>query len=400
MIKGKYLSDEIESIVNELNKNQLNFIQADTGQGKTVAAIHTIPDALHIAPNKVLILIDTNAGKDNKISAEGCKVFGSTENKPTIMTYAEFGTYLKSGLIFVNTFDYIGCDEVHNLAKYARIDQSAIVARNPNYDSTTIAMILTRESLNYRVFDTLKRWSNSGSIWLFGFSATPRLLEDWNKAEGWLNKIRYEEQLIVYEVLEKYEYKDIHKILTENPNHKRLIHAPTIGQVESFVKEIKDSTGRNAIGLWSKNSKKLMDLEQTKTLETITQDEKFPLEVDDVVATEAYSTGYNIKDESVKEIIVHTGNKDIQIQFKGRKRDDLPILKVYNSKKNNRHKKLDIGPVPNEFLDKKLDKKDKQKLREQLGYCKGWTSLKKQLKLRYDVESDGHGGDTIREKAK
>lgn len=398
MKKGKFISQEVAQIINSSHKNHLNFIQADTGQGKTVAAIHTIPTALNISPSKTLILIDTNAGKDNKISAEGCKKFGTKGNKPTIMTYAEFGTYLKKGLIFSNTFDYIACDEVHNLAKYARIDQTSIFLNNPNYGPDTIALILSRESLNYRAFDTLKRWITSGSLWVFGFSATPRLLEEWNEAEGFLNKIRHSEQLIVYEVLEKYEYGNIHEVLADNPSHKRLIHAPTIDLVESFVQEIKDSTGRNAIGLWSRNqNKRPMNSDQIRTLERLMQDERFPLEVDDVVATEAYSTGYNLKDESVKEIIVHTGNKDLQVQFKGRKRDDLPILRIYNSRKRDRHKRPEKTKIqiPKEFLGRKLDKKTKKELLDRLNYPKGWTSFKKNLVQEYVVKNDGHGHDTI-----
>lgn len=394
MVQGKFLSEEIENIINNSQKNQLNFIQADTGQGKTYAAIHTIPKALGVKPKRVLILIDTNAGKDNKISSEGCKKFNTKGNCPTIMTYAEFGAALRPQRIYSNDFDYIACDEVHNLAKYARIDQVNIFARNPDYDPTTIAMILTRESLNYRAFDTLKRWCAGGNIWMFGFSATPRLLEEWNESEGFLNKIRHTEQLIVYEILEKYSYGDINPILTENPNHKRLIHAPTIEQVQKFTQEIKDNTGRNAVGLWSRHSSKPLQSDQVKTLEYLTQDECFPPDVDDIVATEAYATGYNLNDDKVKEIIIHTGNKDIQTQFKGRKRADLPIMKVYditkakNQKKRNKNKSKqteDDIEIPSEFLNVKLNKQKRDELLIKLNFPKGWNLFCKKISKNYEI---------------
>lgn len=201
MKEGKYLSDIVPIIQSQWQQNTMNFIQADTGQGKTVAAIHTIPAALGISPKKCLILIDTNAGKENKINTDGCKRWKEKANKPTIMTYAEFASLLRPQQIYSNDYSYIACDEVHNLAKYARIDQVNIFAHNPNYDPNTINLILTRESLNYRAFETLKRWCSSGNIWMFGFSATPRMIEEWNEAEGFLNKIQHSEQLVVYEVL-------------------------------------------------------------------------------------------------------------------------------------------------------------------------------------------------------
>lgn len=390
MKAGKYISDIVPLTQSAWQRDRMNFFQADTGQGKTVAAIHTIPEALGIPSSRCLILIDTNAGKENKINTEGCRSWNdpTDRRKPTIMTYAEFAVLLKEQRLYSSDFDYIACDEVHNLAKYARVDRATIVARNPDYDSATINIILTRESLNYRAFETLKRWCAAGRIWMFGFSATPRMLEEWTESEGFLNKIQHSEQMIVYEVLQKYTYNDIHSILADNPSHKRLIHAPSIAQVEQFTQEISDTTGRRVIGLWSRNSERPMSSEQIRTLEWITQDERFPPDVYDVVATEAYSTGYNLKDDTVQEIIVHTGNPDVQIQFKGRKRADVPILRLYDAKKarerqknaKRRDKLLSQQiTIPPNYLNTKLKKPQRDELLSELQFPKGWNLFTKAI---------------------
>ena len=105
--EGKYISEIVPQTQTQWKRNQMNFFQAETGQGKTVAAIHTIPNELGILSSRCLILIDTNAGKANKISSEGCKKWGEKGRKPTIMTYAEFATQLKQGNLYSSDFDYI-----------------------------------------------------------------------------------------------------------------------------------------------------------------------------------------------------------------------------------------------------------------------------------------------------
>ena len=102
-------------------------------------------------------------------------------------------------------------------------------------------------------------------------------------------------------------------------------------------------------------------------------------------------------------VIVHSGNKDIQIQFPGRKRGDWQIQYNYNSqlalndKRQERYTKArerisnQNWVVPDEYLNKKLGKQEKEDLLKVMNYPKKWTSLKKDLAQNYKIEQTGTG---------
>ena len=403
MITGKHLSEALVESQQTYQRGRLNLICAQTGQGKTTAAIHTIPKQLGIEPRRCLVLIDTLMGEEEKIALDECQNWGEQLNKPYILNYQKFGAMVKRKELNAQMFDYVVCDEIHNLIKYVRIDEANVWKRNPNSDSEVISLILAHESLSYIAIDTLFRWAELEGVWWFGLTATADNLQKWPRLKSYINQIQIQEQLIAYEVLEKYSYTNVHSLLQVNPEVKRLIFAPTIDLAEQFAREIREKTGRNVVTLWSRHSTKLLSGGQLDTLQYLQQQHKYPDEVDDIIATEAYATGWNLVDDDVQIVIVHSGNKDIQIQFPGRKRGDWQVQYNYDSQAAANEKRIERieserqAPsqidwvVPDEYLNRKLNKQDKEALINQIGYPKKWTSLKKDLEKNYKISQSGTG---------
>lgn len=414
MKEGLHLSEALINEQQQYQKGRLNLIVAQTGQGKTTAAINTIPKQLGIEPQRCLILIDTTMGEEEKIALDECQMWGEKLDKPYILNYQKFGAMVKRGELTAEMFDYICCDEIHNLIKYVRIDEANIWKRNPESAREVVCLILSRESLSYIAIDTLLHWTELRGIWWFGLTATADNLDKWARLKSYINEIQIQEQLVAYEVFQKYEYSDVHVLLRANPEVKRLIFVPKIEQGEQFAREIQENTGRKVVCLWSKRALKPMTNNQLGIVNHLQQNHKYPDDIDDIILTEAYATGWNLIDDNVQIVIVHSGNKDIQIQFPGRKRGDWQIQYNYNSQLAENDKRLarkqqtreliaeTKWEIPQSYLGRKLTKEDKEQLIKEIGYPKKWTSLKKDIQERYDIQQAGTGiyyGHIIQEKS-
>ena len=414
MKEGLHLSEALINERQQYQKGRLNLIVAQTGQGKTTAAINTIPKQLGVEPQRCLILIDTTMGEEEKIALDECQMWGEKLDKPYILNYQKFGAMVKRGELTAEMFDYICCDEIHNLIKYVRIDEANIWKRNPESAREVVCLILSRESFSYIAIDTLLHWAELKGIWWFGLTATADNLEKWVRLKSYINEIQIQEQLVAYEVFQKYEYSDIHVLLRANPEVKRLIFVPKIEQGEQFAREIQENTGRKVVCLWSKRALKPMTNNQLGIVNHLQQNHKYPDDIDDIILTEAYATGWNLIDDNVQIVIVHSGNKDIQIQFPGRKRGDWQIQYNYNSQLAENDKRLarkqqtresiaeTKWEIPQSYLRRKLTKEDKEQLIKEIGYPKKWTSLKKDIQDRYDIQQAGTGiyyGHIIQEKS-
>ena len=414
MKEGLHLSEALINEQQQYQKGRLNLIVAQTGQGKTTAAINTIPKQLGIEPQRCLILIDTTMGEEEKIALDECQMWGEKLDKPYILNYQKFGAMVKRGELTAEMFDYICCDEIHNLIKYVRIDEANIWKRNPESAREVVCLILSRESFSYIAIDTLLHWAELKGIWWFGLTATADNLEKWTRLKSYINEIQIQEQLVAYEVFQKYEYSDVHVLLRANPEVKRLIFVPKIEQGEQFAREIQENTNRKVVCLWSKRALKPMTNNQLEIVNHLQQNHKYPDDIDDIILTEAYATGWNLIDDNVQIVIVHSGNKDIQIQFPGRKRGDWQIQYNYNSQLAENDKRLarkqqtreliaeTKWEIPQSYLGRKLTKEDKEQLIKEIGYPKKWTSLKKDIQDRYDIQQAGTGiyyGHIIQEKS-
>lgn len=403
MKEGKHLSDALLTQQQQYRKGRLNLIVAQTGQGKTTAAVHTIPEQLGIEPQRCLVLIDTTMGEEEKIALDECQLWGEKLDKPYILNYQKFAAMVKRGELNAAMFDYIACDEIHNLIKYVRIDEANIWKRNPESDKEVISLLLAHESLSYIAIDTLLHWAELQGVWWFGLTATADNLEKWPRLKQYIHEIQIQEQLMAYEVFQKYSYTNVHTLLEANPEVKRLIFAPTIDLAEKFAQEITQQTGRKVVTLWSRRSQKQMTTTQLATIDHLQKQHNYPDDVDDIIATEAYATGWNLMDDNVQIVIVHSGNKDIQIQFPGRKRGDWQIQYNYDNQqaaieKREERRESALAQIsqqewviPEKYLGRKLDKQEKEELIKEIGYPRKWTSLKKDISKYYNIEQTGTG---------
>ena len=134
MENTKFLAQAIHD--EEICDAQLNIVKAPVGCGKTTWALRHLAKELE-SPLGMLYLIDTRNGMEQLISANsdiagrytdtwrdkvlhGWEFFSDDrqEDKIVIMTYAKFGVLASQHPEFGYSFEYVICDEMHNLPKF------------------------------------------------------------------------------------------------------------------------------------------------------------------------------------------------------------------------------------------------------------------------------------------
>lgn len=389
MKEGKFLSEILD--FNTLQRGKINIEASGTGAGKTTAYLEKMPEILGIKDKRrVLYLASLRILKDKEIKNR-CQEWGSQENKPYAMCYQTFANKLKDYEIWSDMFDLIVADEIHSLFKWSRKEMSEIFNKNPDYSPETIGIILSRESASYRAFEALKTWSQFPDIYIVGMTATPEKMiekeKQWNEL---FQIIQHSEQVVAYEIFEKYYYSNLNKVLLEEgvKDEKRAILLPNIKMIKEKVELINQQTDRKAIGLWALDSKPQMDKKQLQLRQYLIDNEKYPEDIDDILFTPAYIEGINICDEKVSTTVTHTSDKEQIKQFNGRIRRDIKKAYYYdnNSAKNEKEleRKKQIGLnqnwiIPEKYLNLPLDTKTRKELLQKINYPKGWTTFKKYL---------------------
>lgn len=406
----KFLGELVPQEADAYRKDKLNLVVASTGAGKTTMATKELPKILGVKEkSRVLFLIDTNMGRDN-LYTKNVSLFqrwGETQNKIVLMNYYKFGQLIFDREISGEMFDLVVADEFHNLYKYAKIDMAKIIGGLDDsliYDKATVSMVLSRTSRAYLAMETIKRWAQWGDNWIFAMTATPeRFLRDKEMTE-FIEEVKKAEGEIVYSILEKNSYADPNKLLTaSDAPEKRLIFANSVKQAKDFANTINTETKRKAIELHSThNDTYPMTVEQLAARDYLCANERFPPDINDIVATEAYATGWNLQEDEVGDIIVHSGNEEVIKQFRGRLRGNLNRLYTYDSsagKKEIEKKRREIKDkytVPAKWLGRWLDANERKQLIKKIKFPKAWTSLRKYLEENgYKIEKDTHGNCMI-----
>ena len=403
MKDGKFLSQALEYC--EIIRGRLNMVVAATGQGKTTMATQELPQKLNIKnKTRILSLIDTNMGRDMLARKDIIQTTfpPKEEDKIIVMTYAKFGTLLKTYDIWSSMFDLIVADEFHNLYKYTKIDMARMIKANPDFSPETLSMMLSRERANYKAMEAIKRWSKSNALYVVAMTATPEVfLEKDKELDELIQVIQSKEKLIAYEILARFTYTNAEEVLVESAQdgEKRLIFTHTIKQANEFKQLVEDNTKRKALALWSNSNYNAPPLtfEQLSARRYIIENESFPDDLDDLIFTEAFSTGWNLADDRVTTTIVHTSNNALIKQVCGRNRQDIKKLYLYdsegslNKKKENKKKEKELEKdwsIPSSFLNRELNTQERNKLIEEIGYPKKWTSFKKWIESsgKYNLE--------------
>ncbi len=376
-MQGKYLS-EIVNIKN-LKKEKMNLISAPCGCGKTTFAKTKLKE-LHeeykdpfFQPD-MLYLIDTAMGKEQLINSKEAQVeYSYWSIEPywklpgiTVMTYAGYETLCEKAPDYnqwVNK-SVIVCDEL----------QEEILWSKWKKENDLHTRAINRIAYNIEMTDNI----------VIALSATP----NWIKREfNWcLNEIELLDEPRHYENKHVEEYKDLSLLIDKiSPSECGIIY---ISQIEDMIKYeniLKDKEIK-CISLWSKNNTDFtLSEEQLKVREYIIKHKELPPYIDVLIINRACATSITIGNETntkrpIDFMILHTSDTNIQIQARGRYRNDLKKLYLHKADI------FDDIKLPSKWLYIPLYKEDKNRLCEELGLKNGdgrllkWTTIKSRLK--------------------
>lgn len=375
-MKGEYLSKIVE--VEDLQPGKLNLIEAPCGCGKTTFAKTKLKELNEdycdpFFQPELLYLIDTAMGKEQLINSKGAKLeYSYWSDDPywklpgiTVMTYAGYETLCEKAPKYNEWINkcVIVCDELQEEIQWSKWK------KDDNLHTQAVGRIANIIEMTENIVVAL--------------SATP----DWIKKEfAWcLNEVKLLGEPRHYENEHVEEYNNLSLLLDKvKPNECGIIY---ISQIKDMIKyeNLLKSRGIKCISLWSKNSKTFpLTEEQTRIRNYIIKHKELPPYIDVLIINRACATSITIGDEEhtkkpIDFMIIHTGDKNIQIQARGRYRNDLKKLYLH---------KTDIFEtikLPPEWLDVPLYKEDKDKLCRKLslknekGRLLKWTSIKTRL---------------------
>ena len=391
MKDGEFVSNALD--YESFQLGQINLIVANCGSGKSTAVYKTIPEKLNTNVGRILVLIDTVAGKDSFIKEEHAQPFGDFPIKPTIMTYAAFGSKIKKAEIRLKDWDMIVCDEIHNMIVPVRIARNKLQKQFPEALPWEINDMLKMTNYNYIAIEMVSEIARKGEKWVFGLTATPRNLQRIAEFEGLINEVKFSQALRAYEIISSFDYTDIETILRAAipDDRKRVFFFSTVKELKKY-KEVLLEAGRQAEAIWSTNHEENMNSDQLSTRAYLLEEHKLPDDVQDLLFNSAYETAITIKDSGVKEMYIHTGNEDTRTQSRNRLRQDLEVVGYYDSKKAENQKRVarennrgmdEQWNVPESYINVKLDKKKRDEMITEIGFPKKWTSFRKWL--------EGHG---------
>ena len=382
-MKGtKYLSELVDC--SALQKGQLNVIKAPTGSGKTYFALNYIPSLTSDALHNVVYLIDTINGKEQIVrnynatseyygwskEVESGGMWFEPDNRVVVITYAKFGVLFERNIEFYKNFSYIICDEIHSLLRFQNY------SKKPNYHS------IARQVLEQAVKQ------KSGIV--IALTATPDTIKNQFDAPSAEIPIDQEE-LIQYDIEQVEGYTNPITVLSKvDVGTVGLCYFPRIHQMIEFEQEAK-RIGFSPVSIWSINNKDHpMNDEQLEARRSVLETWTIPPQYDLLIINSSSETSLKIKSK-VDYVIVHSSNRDTQVQVRGRVNSDLKTLYLPVEGTSE-------IVVPSEYFGKRLFRGDKQALIEALNLRNtnnrpyGWHTVKNLLiESDYSVIEDRQG---------
>ncbi|MBE7019135.1 MAG: hypothetical protein E7413_04595 [Ruminococcaceae bacterium] len=372
-MQGEYLSNIID--IDDIKDEGLNLIYAPCGSGKSTFAkeqLKSLDDS--IFSEGMLYLIDGSAGKEQLLQSKGAELdynywTGEEEWKLPgirVMTYAGYATLnQKAPKYDIWERDaIIVCDELHNEIAWSKWQ------KDNNIHQYALGLIATR--------------INIGGNTVVAMSATPdKIREEFGYC---LNEIELHGIPRHYENENEEYYSNLSLLLNKiQPNQRGVIYITRISEILKY-KALLDERGVKTAALWSKSNEKYpLSEEQKKQRQYIINHREIPKDVDVLFINKSFETSISIGNEEETQrpidfMIIHTTDKDAQIQVRGRYRNDLKNLYLHKADEE------DVIELSLKWLLRKLYKKDRDELCAELGFkdkngrLLKWPSIKAKLK--------------------
>ena len=379
MTGTKYLSEVVN--LDTLKKDHLNIIKAPTGSGKTYFALTAIPATLPDAVHKVVYLIDTINGREQilknynarsiyrywDVEVNGEAFCFEDDDRIVIITYAKFGVLLEKHPDFHEHFEYIICDELHSLFKFARFGSQ------PN--SHSIAQ------------HGIERAVRNEHTKVIALSATPdRIKREFDAPH---HDVPIDDtDLIHYETRQIIPYTNLSYLLTSlDPSETGICFVSRITTMKAIEADAQE-LGLNPISIWSiRNTDHAMSEQQLNVRKQLLNNFEIPAEHHLLIINASSETSLKIKSH-VDYVIVHSGDRETQIQVRGRVNSDLSCLYLPSNDAT-------ALTVPEDFLNRPLFTQDKTSLCEIInqsnayGRRYGWTTIRRMLDMQGYCISQG-----------
>lgn len=373
---GEYLSNLVD--VNDIECGKLNLIYAPCGSGKTTFAKGKLAK---FAKNNYLcgfslFLIDTAIGKEQFLQS-GYVEENPWTNEPywvvpgigKVMTYAGYGKLMECA----PKYDYVGfdglvvCDELQNAIQWSKYPD---------------------DTLHQKAIETLAAHITAKESTVVALSATPNLIR---KEFSWcLNEVPLYGDPRHFEEKSVQRYCNLKQLLCQIPIGQRgIVYISHISQILKY-KAILDQRGFKTGALWStKNAAHPLDAEQIRIREAILRSKRIPNDIDVLFINKSCETSITIGDigdpgSYIDFMIIHSSEPDTQTQVRGRYRNDLSQLYLYDSSAE-----AEIM-IPAEWLGKKLRKGDINQLISELEIRDGKRLLVKAPTFLQMAEDSGY----------
>lgn len=378
----KYLGEIIKEEGIEFGSNTL--IVSPVGSGKT----YYILNDLILQSKRVLYLCDNSnlkyqVKKDVKEAAKEAGI--NIMDKLDIMSYKRFGIKVKNDTLneFINSFDMIVCDEIHNLVDYQTFkdDADLLVARVKLFDKYENTKIVFFTATPYYLEQLEKDNKKIGANFsYYNFSEHPNIKRFIEKRLAYINHIsQIQFQLDQYEQSFKYR------------NLKCLMYTSNISDMK-FLEDMCKSRNLKPICIWSTNAKEEMSEEQLAVRKYLLDTGKLLEGYNCLIINRATETGVNITDDDMNLVIVNTTNITQQIQARGRVRHDVDLLVV----RTNDNKQVELAlEIDEKLLNVELLKADvEDKIIHAYGLKDEWNRFYSVKKLGKALEPKGYNMET------